>query len=231
MHIVGRIQWRGIFRGRTSRQLAEAIVSWAFGVVLLGSFIIALIYLNAIWVFLGAVALFIYLLPPLRFRDPFRVPPWELALLISLPEMLYVSRGSRTLADLGDVWRDITSLTNSFGLATLGFLIMAEIEMYTSLRTNRAFSGLFVLLFTMSVAGFSMVAVFISDLVNYPDLVTRTFSPSIGTDYDVMMFFLYTAVGGALMGVIYPLYSKYLTSKRILLFGRTKSGEHREERR
>jgi len=226
---VGRFPLQGLLGGRTFKELIQAILSWAFGIVIFVAFLIAVNFLNALWVFLGAVALVIYILPPIRFRDPFRVPPWELALLLSLPAMLYVSRGSKTFGDLGDFWRDVTSLTNSFGLATLGFLIMAEIEMYSSLKTNRAFSGLFVFLFTMAVAGFSMVTVFVSDQINYPDLVTRVFSPSIGDNYDVMMFFFYTAVGGAVMGVIYPVYVRVLSPKRKLLCGFAKGTERREE--
>lgn len=211
---MGRFPSRSSVGGHDLRELIEAILSWAFGFVLFVSFLIAMSYLNALWVFLGAVALSIYIFPVLRFKDAFHAPPWELALLLSLPAMLYVSRGSKTFADIGDFWRDVTSIANSFGLATLGFLIMAELEMYSSLRTNRAFAGLFVFLFTMAVGGFSMTAVFVSDQINYPELVTSNFSPSIGNNYDVMMFFLFTGIVGAIMGIIYPLYAKTLSHRK-----------------
>jgi hypothetical protein len=216
---VGRFPLEARIGGHDFKELVEAVLSWAFGIIIFASFLIAVDFLNALWVFLGSVALAIYILPVLRFRDPFHAPPWEMALLLSLPAMLYVSRGSKTFADLGDFWRDVTSIANSFGLATLGFLIMAELEMYSSLRTNRAFSGMFVFLFTMAVGGFSMVSVFISDHINYPELVTTAFCPSIGDNYDVMMFFLYTGIGGALMGIVYPLYVKTLSHRKKMFRG------------
>jgi hypothetical protein len=169
---------------------------------------------QAIWMFFGFLAIVLYVTPMLRFRNPFKVPPWEIVLLILVPAIIHVSQGDQPLGSYTGVWRDIYAIAISLGLATLGFLMMAELEMYTVLKVNRAFAGLFVVIFTMAVAGVSMVVVFLADKLYDQE--------SLSTNGVVMGFFIYTFVVGIVMAIAYDVYTKAMPERRrkSLGFGR-----------
>ena len=200
--------------GRRRREFAETAASWAMAVALLFVSVKLSLDFQAIWMFFGFLAIVLYVTPMLRFRNPFKVPPWEIVLLILVPAIIHVSQGDQPLGSYTGVWRDIYAIAISLGLATLGFLMMAELEMYTVLKVNRAFAGLFVVIFTMAVAGVSMVVVFLADKLYDQE--------SLSTNGVVMGFFIYTFVVGIVMAIAYDVYTKAMPERRrkSLGFGR-----------
>ena len=200
--------------GRRRREFAETAASWAMAVALLFVSVKLSLDFQAIWMFFGFLAIVLYVTPMLRFRNPFKVPPWEIVLLILVPAVIHVSQGDQPLGSYTGVWRDIYAIAISLGLATLGFLMMAELEMYTVLKVNRAFAGLFVVIFTMAVAGVSMVVVFLADKLYDQE--------SLSTNGVVMGFFIYTFVVGIVMAIAYDVYTKAMPERRrkSLGFGR-----------
>jgi hypothetical protein len=192
--------------GRKRSEIAEASASWTMAIALLLLSIKISLSLQAIWIFFGVVAVALYITPVLRFRNPFKVPPWEVVLLMLVPAAIHVSQGSQPLGSYSGIWRDIYAIAISLGLATLGFLIIAELEMYTSLRVNRAFAGLFLVIFTMAVAGVSMVVVYFADMLYEQE--------SLATNGVVMGFFIYTFAVGIIMAVIYDLYTVAMPERR-----------------
>ena len=200
--------------GRRRREFAETAASWTMAVALLFVSVKLSLDFQAIWMFFGFLAIVLYVTPMLRFRNPFKVPPWEIVLLILVPAVIHVSQGDQPLGSYTGVWRDIYAIAISLGLATLGFLMMAELEMYTVLKVNRAFAGLFVVIFTMAVAGVSMVVVFLADKLYDQE--------SLSTNGVVMGFFIYTFVVGIVMAIAYDVYTKAMPERRrkSLGFGR-----------
>ena len=200
--------------GRRRREFAETAASWTMAVALLFVSVKLSLDFQAIWMFFGFLAIVLYVTPMLRFRNPFKVPPWEIVLLILVPAIIHVSQGDQPLGSYTGVWRDIYAIAISLGLATLGFLMMAELEMYTVLKVNRAFAGLFVVIFTMAVAGVSMVVVFLADKLYDQE--------SLSTNGVVMGFFIYTFVVGIVMAIAYDVYTKAMPERRrkSLGFGR-----------
>lgn len=200
--------------GRRRREFAETAASWTMAVALLIVSVKLSLDFQAIWMFFGFLAIVLYVTPMLRFRNPFKVPPWEIVLLILVPAVIHVSQGDQPLGSYTGVWRDIYAIAISLGLATLGFLMMAELEMYTVLKVNRAFAGLFVVIFTMAVAGVSMVVVFLADKLYDQE--------SLSTNGVVMGFFIYTFVVGIVMAIAYDVYTKAMPERRrkSLGFGR-----------
>ena len=209
---------------RTRRELIEASLSWGFALVLLVCGYFVFKEWQAVWVILGIAVAFLYLLPIVKFRDPFRAPPWEIVLLITIPALIHVLNGTKSFGQLGDTWAGLAAIADSFGLSTLGFLIVAELEMYTAFRTNRPFAAVFVVLFTMAVAGWALVVEFLAATLYGQDPMEI-----IGSNDKIMGFFVYTFVIGMIMGVVYALYVGLIPLKRKMSCGFVKPEQPEEE--
>jgi hypothetical protein len=197
--------------GRRPDQVLEAELSWIASLVLFFSTVYAVLKVDILWVVFGITAISLYVLPILRLRDPFRALPWEMALLLAAPMLLHISAGARSMNDRFAWWNDLTSLAFAFSLATIGFLLTVELEMYTSVRMNRPFSVFFVVMFTLGASGFWAVGEYIDDEV---------FGSSyLSSNYDLMKTLLWTLVGGILMGVVYGVYLKVMPKKRLSTLG------------
>jgi hypothetical protein len=108
-------------------------------------------------------------------------------------------------------WDDLTSLAFALSLATIGFLLTIELEMYTNVRMNRPFAVFFVMMFTLGASGFWEVGEYIDDEV---------FGSSyLKSNYDAMTTLLWTSIGGILMGLFYAFYLKVMPKKRLSTFG------------
>jgi len=166
----------------------------------------ALLKFDVLWILLGVTALSLYVLPLATTRDPFRVVPWEITVIMCAPMILHYTAQSRTLIEHVGWWGDFTSLAMAFSLSTIGFLMTVELQIYTDVRMNRPFAVLFVVLFALAAAGFWEVGHFIADQIY--DTSTQ------GTNAEVMTRLLWILVGGILMGFFYAFYLKAMSQKR-----------------
>jgi len=212
-----------MFENKARREIIDAGLSWCLALVLVACGVLLVMKWQAVWVILDIVVLFLYMLPIVKFRDLFRAPPWEIVLLITIPAVIHVLSGSRSLGQLGGVWPDIVAVADSFGLSALGFLIVAELEMYTSFRTNRPFAAIFVVLFTMAVAGWALVVEFLAATLYGQDTMEI-----VGSNDRIMGFFVYTFVIGMVMGVVYAIYVSLIPAKRRMSSGFMKSQQSDE---
>ena len=162
--------------------------------------------IDVLWVAFGIAALSLYILPVVATRDPFKALPWEMTLLLAGPLLLHISSGSERLNESVTWWRDLTSLAFAFSLATVGFLLTVELQIFTSIRMNRPFAIFFVVMFTLAVAGFWGVGEFLGDKI--------WGTGYLGSSYDVMMDFVWTLVGGIFMGIVYYLYLRAMPRRR-----------------
>lgn len=162
--------------------------------------------MDVLWTAFGITALSLYVLPIVTKRDPFRALPWEMTLLLSSPIILHISEGSRALSENISVWDNITAIAFAFSLATIGFLLTVELQMYSEVRMNRSFSVFFVIMFTLAVSGFWQLGEYLSDVL-------------IGTENvlsndQVMKEFLWVTFGGLVMGFVYDAYMKAMPASR-----------------
>jgi hypothetical protein len=197
---------RNPFSLRTPEQVLEAELSWISSLVLFYSTVYTVLRFDILWVVFGIAAISLYILPIISMRDPFRALPWEITILMSAPILLHISEGSRLLTNDVSWWSNVTSLAFAFSLATIGFLLTAELHMYTSVRMNRFFSLFFVVMFTVAVAGFWQVGEFIGDQINGTN--------HLGTNADVMNALVWTLVGGLIMGFMFNMYIQAMSAKR-----------------
>jgi len=196
---------------RSPEQIIEAELSWISTLVLFFSTVYMVLKLDVLWVAFGVSAISLYMLPVISTRDPFRALPWEMAVLLSVPMLLHVSEGSRTLMEHVGWWNDLTSLAFAFSLTTIGFLLTVELQLYTDVRMNRPFAVFFVVMFTLAVSGFWGLGEFVGDIVNG--------THRLASNSQVMNDFVWSLVGGIIMGFVYSLYIRAMSEKRRLNFG------------
>jgi hypothetical protein len=192
---------------RQSRErIFEAEASWVAALLVFFATVYSLLNLDVLWVFFGISALTLYILPILTLRDPFRALPWEMTVLMAAPLLIHISGGSHYLNDHFSWWENFTSVAFAFSIATLGFLLTIELEMYTSVKMNRPFAVFFVVMFTLAVAGFWQVGEFIGDEIYG--------TSHQGDNTDVMLTLVWNLVGGVAMGFVYYLYLRAMSERR-----------------
>lgn len=170
----------------------------------------AVLKFDLIWIGFGIFALFLYALPIVSTRDPFKAIPWEITLLLSSPMLLHISEGS-LMSNQFAWWDALTSLAFAFSLSTFGFLLAVEMQMYTRVRMNRPFSVFFVVLFTLSHSCSWMLALYVGDsLFETTNLLSND---------DVMREFLWILIGGILMGFLYAAYMRAMSDRRTKTLG------------
>jgi len=199
------------FSGRRPDQLLEAQLSWIASLVLFFSTVYAVLKVDILWVVFGIAAICLYVLPIVTMRNPFRALPWEMTMLLSAPLLLHISAGARSMNERFAWWDDLTSLAFAFSLATIGFLLTVELQMYTDVRMNRPFAIFFVVMFTLGASGFWEVGEYVDD---------RVFGSNfLNSNNDAMTTLLWTLIGGILMGFVYDLYLRVMPKKRLSTFG------------
>jgi hypothetical protein len=196
----------GNLSSKSRQRVLEAQLSWMASLVLFFSTVYVFLRLDVLWIVFGIVALSIYALPIVTFRDPFKALPWEMTILLSFPILLHVSEGSRLMSERVAWWDDVTSLAFAFSLSTIGLLLTIELHMYTSVRMNRTFSSFFVMMFTLSMSGFWLLGEYIGD---------ELFGTSnLQTNDEIMVQLLWTLIGGLLMGFLYAAYTRVMPDQR-----------------
>jgi hypothetical protein len=202
---------RKLIATQSRERIIESEVSWIAGMVLFYATVYCLLKFDVLWVFFGITALTLYVLPIISLRNPFRALPWEMTLLLAAPIVLRISSGSETLNESFSWWDDFTSLAFAFSVSTLGFLLTVELQIYTSVRMNRAFAVLFVVVFTLAVSGFWQIGEFVGDRVYGTHYQ--------GSNWSVMMTLVWSLVGGIAMGIFYDLYLRTMSEKRRTTLG------------
>ncbi len=198
-------------RVRSRRRTIEAQVSWVACTLLFFCTVLVVLRVDLLWSAFGIAAISLYILPIATTRDPFQALPWEMTLLLSSPILLHISEGSRALIGSIGWWDDLTGLSFAFSFATIGFLLTLELQMYTTVRMNRSFSVLFVVLFTMAVSGFWQIGEYLADVFADTDNLT--------SNSQVMKEFLWATVGGVVMGVVYGAYINAMPESRREVLG------------
>lgn len=167
---------------------ANAALAWLLvGLVGLTS-VGSLLKGNLLWaVFTGAVAA-IALLPAVKFRSGWVMPPWEIVLLAALPTLARLF--ARTLVG--------GSLAAYLSVAALALLVAVDLDAFTPVEMNDSFAVLFVVVTTMATAGIWAVVRWVGGIV----LATQV----IESEHALMLEFVASTGAGAIAGLVYVLY-------------------------
>ncbi len=201
----GTLEGGGSFKLSAERMI-EAEVSWVSSLLLLFLTIYAIFKFDVVWWVLGLTSLALYALPIVSMRDPFKAPPWEMAIILAAPMVLHYSGDTRALTDNIGWWNDFSSLALTLSLSTIGFLMTVELQMFTNVRMNRPFAVLFVVMFTLGAAGFWEVGLYFGDMFYG--------THHLGTNSEVMTTLVWVLIGGFLMGMFYTVYLRAMSERR-----------------
>jgi len=146
--------------------------------------------------------------PPLRFRDPRVMLPWEVLLVAFLPVLGHV------LA----TWWLTTDVSTYLSVAALALVASVELDLFTSVRMTDAVAGFFVVVTTMAVAGLWAIAQWLSDVYLGTTLVyvARPITPAVeAASLTALMWDLVAATGCGLLGcALFVLYFRRRANPR-----------------
>lgn len=202
---------RALLKSQTREQILESEISWIASTLLFFCTVYSVLRMDVLWVIFGITALSLYMLPIVTMRNPFRALPWEMAILLSAPLILHIAARSHALNEHLHWWDDFTSLAFALSLATIGFLLTVELQIYTKVKMNRPFAIFFVIMFTLAVAGFWQIGEFVGDKVYDTHYQ--------GDNTDVMSTLVWNLIGGIIMGFVYDLYLRAMSEKRRTALG------------
>lgn len=121
----------------------NAAVAWLFTGFIFLSAVGALTQWDIVWAGFASVLLVLALLPPLRFRSPRVMVPWEAVAIGALP-LLGRFLGAQSLQHPVTVYGAITAIA---------LMVAAELVLFTSVRMTPRFAVMFVTLTTIASAG------------------------------------------------------------------------------
>jgi len=174
----------------------NAIVGWVL-LAFLGAVVAESVVTGDIaWgVFVGGM-LALCIVPPLAFRDPEAMLPWEVIALAALPTF------GRAVATF-----DLTSDLNAYlSIAALALIVAVELDLFTTVKLTVGFAIAFVVFATMATAGVWAVFRWSMDtVVGTEFLLEPGVEDQVILD-QVMYEFIYSAVAGLLAGLIFELY-------------------------
>lgn len=150
------------------------------------------------WALFAATVAVLALQPPVRFRDPRAMLPWEVLALAALP---LLARTFTVVTDLGT-----GALATYLAVAAVALIVAVNLHVFTPVEMNAAFAVVFVAIATMAAAGVWAVARFAADT-----LLGTTFLLQPGVDEhvierNVMLEFVYSTVAGVGAGLLFDRY-------------------------
>lgn len=174
----------------------NALAAWIItGVVVLVA-ITSVLSGDLLWAAFALTVAALILLPPLAFRSPRTMLPWEVLLLAALPIM------GRELA----TFQISSQIATYFSVAALALIIAVELNTFTTVRMTPTFAVVFVVITTLATAGLWAATRWASDI-----WLGTTFLEALGPDEDaieraVMLEFVASAVAGVLGGLVFEFY-------------------------
>jgi hypothetical protein len=149
---------------RTNAVIAWLVVGVAFAAAVANGIAVA-----PLWAGFALVVVALALVPPLRFRDPTAMLPWEVLGLATLPLVV------RVLVEFVALRADLVTYT---AVAALALVVAVELHLLTTVEMNDRFAVAFVIVTTMAAAGLWAVVRYGSDVL----LGTTLLLPPAGLD-------------------------------------------------
>jgi hypothetical protein len=148
------------------------------------------------WAVFVSVVLGISLIPPVAFRNPEVMLPWEVIAMAALPTF------GRAIATF-----NLTSDLNMYlSVAALALIIVVELDLFTQVTLTLGFAIVFVVLTTLAAAGVWAVLRWQMDIwLGTEFLLVPGVDDRVIHD-DLMIEFIYSAVAGVLAALTFELY-------------------------
>lgn len=182
---------------------SNAIAAWALTVLALVAVIANGVAVAPLWAGFALVVVGLALIPPLKYRDPTAMLPWEVLLLATLPLL------ARVVVELAALQGDVVTY---IAVAAIALVVAVELHLLTPVEMNERFAVGFVVLATMAAAGVWAVVRYGSDIL----LETTLLLPPGGVDaseealaaaeHDLMLEFVASFLAGIAAGGLFEWY-------------------------
>ncbi|MFP4529905.1 MAG: hypothetical protein ACLFNC_01285 [Halodesulfurarchaeum sp.] len=161
-----------------------------------------------VWVIVSFTVVALGTIPPLVFRDPQVMLPWEVLAL-----------GIGPLFARGMLGGPVADVAAYLGVAAVALVTAVDLEVFTRVRMTTWFAVVFVVVTTMATAGIWAVLRWASDVLLGTTLLYPSpppVSPAVeAVALEALMWdFVAATVGGVLAGVIFALYFRRLAAGR-----------------
>lgn len=177
----------------------NATISW----LLLGLALLAgvggVIATGPLWSIFAVVIVLLGLIPPIAYRSRYVMLPWEVLAMAALP-LIGIALGAEYLS---------SPLAAYLAIATVGLVIVVELDSFTSIRMSPGFAIVLVIASTLAASAlWAMLEWYVAILLE------RSFTT---TNDELMIEFLYAAVAGFGAGITFRTYfRRYVSpSKRV----------------
>ncbi|GAB3663148.1 hypothetical protein [Halopiger thermotolerans] len=170
----------------------NAALAWALIVAIAAVGVGELLTGGLLWAMFVAVLVALALLPPIAFRSPTAMLPWEVLLLAALP-VLGMAFGTDRLTG---------HFASYLSVAAVALVVAVELQSFTSVRMTPGFAVVFVVVATLAAAG-------LWALLRWS--AAQTLGVPFTDDHDAVMWeFVYSAIAGLGAGVVFELYFRRL---------------------
>ena len=174
----------------------NAVIGWVllvFLVIVVGE---SAISGDIAWGLFVSGILALCILPPLAFRSPETMLPWEVIAMAALPAL------GRAIAVF-----DITRSLNLYlSIAALALIVAVELELFTTVKLTVGFAIMFVVASTLAATAVWAVLQWSLDLLIGTEFLIEPGRPDREIHDELMIEFIYTAVSGLLAGLIFEFY-------------------------
>ncbi|MFW6045317.1 MAG: hypothetical protein ACOC8O_00495 [Natronomonas sp.] len=178
---------------RSSR--GNALLSWplivVFGVVLVES----LLAYDILWAAFVIVTGVVVLIPPIAYRNPFVMLPWELLILALLPILVRGLFGG-----------ELGTFSTYVSLAGLALVIAVELHTFTAVRMTHWFAVSLVVITTLASAALWAIFRWTMDVLLGTSYLLHPETTQEHANQALMIEFLYVTAAGLSAGVLFDAY-------------------------
>ncbi|PSP78689.1 hypothetical protein BRC99_01940 [Halobacteriales archaeon QS_7_69_60] len=146
----------------------------------------------------AAVVVALAVVPPVGFRHPRAMLPWEVLALASLPVL---ARTVVVLSGLGT-----GRIATYVAVAAVALIVAVELHVFTAVRMSPGFAVVFVVLTTMAAAGVWAVSRWAADVLLGTGFLLRPGVEEATVERRLMLDFLASTVAGLGGGAVFQLY-------------------------
>jgi hypothetical protein len=174
----------------------NALLSWGVTLVVLLTATGSLLSGDLLWAVFAAAVAALIVIPPVAFRSPRTMLPWEVLTLAALPVL------GRSLAN----FQTSSQIATYLSVAALALIVAVELHTFTSVRMSPTFAVAFVAITTMAVAGVWAAGRWSADIWLGTEFLHALGDTETAIERAIMLEFVASTIAGVVAGIIFEFY-------------------------
>jgi hypothetical protein len=188
-------------RRLVERRRLNAILGWAFVVVLCLIGLGAALDGSPLWAGFTLTLVVLAVVPAVAFRKPDAMLPWEVLALASIPSLGRLLVAGQTVGGVTLTGR----ITTYVAVAAAALILAVELDVFTPVRMSDSFAVVFVAIATVAAAGLWAEVRWLSDIL-FGTAFLLDGRPEHVIEEALMWDFVAATVAGAVAGVLFEFY-------------------------